>query len=55
MTTPDGSPDATLDDVIDPTEQATPDHREHGKATQRPDDDVLEQRTEHERDEVGEA
>lgn len=41
-----------LDDVIDPHEQTHPDHREHAKASNRPDDDELARRTEHERAEV---
>lgn len=41
--------DADLDDVMVPTEQAHPDHREHAKASDHPDDDELARRTEHER------
>lgn len=50
--TPTGAPDhdaPTLDDVMEPTETAVPDHRQHAKADPRPDDDDLERRTEHER------
>jgi hypothetical protein len=43
----------TLDDVLQTTEQATPDRREHAKASPRPDDDVLEERVEEERAAVG--
>lgn len=50
MTTPDDRPD--LDDVLDPHEEARPDHREHAKASPHPDDDALARRTEHERREV---
>lgn len=42
-------PRPTLDDVIEPEEQAVPIHTEHAKADPRPDDDDLERRTEHER------
>ncbi|KAF0957366.1 hypothetical protein [Rhodococcus sp. T7] len=38
-----------LDDVIDPTEQAPRDRREHGKSPDRLNDDYLEYRTEQER------
>jgi hypothetical protein len=38
-----------LDDVIDPTEQAPRDRREHGKSPDRLNDDYLEHRTEQER------
>lgn len=48
--TPDG--EATLDDVIEPEEQAVRHPREHAKADPRPDDDDLERRTEQERDMV---
>ena len=43
----------TLDDVIEPTEHPTPDHREHAKMPAHPDDEELERRTEHERVELG--
>jgi hypothetical protein len=43
----------TLDDVLEPTEQAIPDHRAHGKIGHRVNDDELERRTEQERVEVG--
>jgi hypothetical protein len=42
-----------LDDVMETTEDARPDRREHGKASPRPDDDELARRAEHERVEVG--
>ena len=53
MTTPEHDT-PTLTDVIEPTEQATPDHHEHGKTSPRPNDDYLEARTEHEREEITE-
>jgi hypothetical protein len=43
----------TLDDVIEPTEQAIPDRSEHGKMPAHPNDDELARRTEQERVEVG--
>jgi hypothetical protein len=43
----------TLDDVIEPTEQAIPDRHEHGKMPAHPNDDELARRTEHERVELG--
>jgi hypothetical protein len=43
----------TLDDVIEPTEQAVPDRYEHGKMPPHPNDDELARRTEHERVQVG--
>ena len=49
--TPSGE-DPTLDDVIDPEEQAIRHPREHAKADPRPDDDYLEHRTEQEREMV---
>jgi len=48
--TPD---EPTLDDVIEPTEQATPDHHAHGKIPKHLNDDELEHRTEEERVEAG--
>ncbi len=42
----------TLDDVIEPEEQAIRHPREHAKADPRPDDDYLEHRAEQERDMV---
>jgi hypothetical protein len=51
MTMPHDEP--SLDDVLEPEERAVPDHREHGKASPRPDDDELEVRTEFERREIG--
>ena len=47
MTEPHDTPG--LDDVIDPTEAAPKDRREHGKAPDRIDDDYLRYRTEQER------
>ena len=47
MTEPHDTPN--LDDVIDPTESAPRDRREHGKSPDRIDDDSLEYRTEQER------
>lgn len=38
-----------LDDVLPTTEQATPDHHEHGKMPAHPNDDALARRTEQER------
>jgi hypothetical protein len=43
----------TLDDVIEPTEQAVRDRHEHGKMPAHPNDDELAHRTEHERVELG--
>jgi hypothetical protein len=43
----------TLDDVLPVTEQAVPDHREHGKMPAHPNDDELDRRTEQERVELG--
>jgi hypothetical protein len=51
MTMPHDEP--SLDDVLVPEERAVPHHREHGKASPRPDDNELEERTEIERREVG--
>jgi hypothetical protein len=51
MTAPHDRPD--LDDVIEPTESAPHDRQEHGKASPRPNDDVLQHRTEQERQAVG--
>jgi hypothetical protein len=48
--TPD---DATLDDVIDPTEQTPRDRHEHAKTPPHLNDEELARRTEHERVEVG--
>jgi hypothetical protein len=42
----------TLDDVMIPTEEAHPDHKEHAKTPKHLDDNDLDARTEHERDEV---
>ncbi len=43
--------DATdLNDVMLPTEQVHPDHREHAKQPRHLDDDDLERRTQHERE-----
>jgi hypothetical protein len=43
----------TLDDVDIPSEDAHPDRREHAKMPHPPDDDDLERRAQHERDETG--
>jgi hypothetical protein len=43
----------TLDDVIVPEEHAVPDHHQHAKGYDRPNDDELERRTEHERIQAG--
>ncbi len=43
----------TLDDVMETTENAVPDHRAHAKTPEHLDDDELERRTEEEREEVG--
>ncbi len=48
QSTPDDNP--TLDDVIEPEEQAIRHPREHAKADPRPNDDYLEHRTEQERE-----
>ena len=50
MTTPDRP---TLDDVMDTEESAPRDRSEHGKGYDRPDDDMLQHRTEQERQAVG--
>lgn len=50
MTTPNDGP--TLDDVIVPEEHPTPDRTQHAKDP-HPSDEVLEHRTEHERQMVG--
>ncbi|MGA9872528.1 MAG: hypothetical protein WBQ44_15490 [Rhodococcus sp. (in: high G+C Gram-positive bacteria)] len=50
MTDPHNEP--TLDDVLIPTEEAHPDHREHAKTPKHIDDDELAARTEHEREEL---
>ena len=46
--TPDDAPD--LNDVMVPSEEVHPDHREHAKTSKHLDDDGLERRTEHERE-----
>jgi hypothetical protein len=51
MSEPQDEP--TLDDVIEPTEQAPRDRSFHGKQPPHLNDDELERRTEHERAEVG--
>jgi hypothetical protein len=48
----DPQPVPSLDDVIDPQESAPRDHTQHGKADPRPNDEVLEHRTEQERQAV---
>ena len=50
MTTPDRP---TLDDVMESTESAPPDHSQHAKGYDRPNDEALEHRTEQERQLVG--
>ena len=50
MTTPDDTP--TLDDVITPEETMSPDRTQHAKDP-HPSDEVLEHRTEQERQAVG--
>lgn len=52
MSTPDRP---TLDDVMEPTESAPPDHSEHAKGYDRPNDDALQHRTEQERQLVDSA
>ena len=51
MTTPPDRP--TLDDVMDTEESAPHARQEHAKADPRPNDDVLQHRTEQERQAVG--
>jgi hypothetical protein len=51
MTGPHDRP--TLDDVMDTEESAPRDRSAHGKADPRPNDEVLEHRTEQERQAVG--
>lgn len=43
----------TLDDVMTPSEQANPDHREHAKTPAHLNDDELARRTEQERVQAG--
>lgn len=50
MTEPD---EPTLDDVLTPSEQAIPDHREHAKTPKHLNDDELARRAEQERLEAG--
>jgi hypothetical protein len=50
MTTPDRP---TLDDVMDTEESAPRDRAEHAKGYDRPNDDMLQHRTEQERQAVG--
>ena len=50
MTTPDRP---TLDDVMDTEESAPRDRSEHAKGYDRPSDDMLQHRTEQERQAVG--
>ena len=49
--TPDDAPD--LNNVMVPTEEVHPDHREHAKQSIHVDDDELERRTQHEREIIG--
>jgi len=51
MTTPDDN--ATLDDVLETEESAPRDRSQHAKGYDRPDDDMLQHRTEQERQMVG--
>ena len=53
MTDQNDAPD--LDDVMTPTEDVTPDHREHAKEPKQLDDDALAQRAEHEQQLVDDA
>jgi hypothetical protein len=46
-------PREALDEVMETTEQATPDHTAHGKMPKHLNDDELQRRTEHERVEAG--
>jgi hypothetical protein len=46
------SDDATLDEILEPTETAHPDRREHAKMPHPVDDDELAERTQHEREEI---
>jgi hypothetical protein len=47
------APEPDLDDVMEPTESAPPDHSQHAKGYDRPNDEALEHRTEQERQLVG--
>jgi hypothetical protein len=51
MTSPNDEP--TLSDVMDTQESAPHDRSQHAKGYDRPDDDVLQHRTEQERQMVG--
>ena len=51
MTEPDEQPN--LDDVVETHEHPTRDRTQHGKQDPRPNDEVLEHRTEEERQAVG--
>jgi hypothetical protein len=51
MTEPHDTP--TLDDVMETEESAPHDRQEHAKGYDRPDDDLLQFRTEQERQAVG--
>jgi hypothetical protein len=51
MTSPHDQPN--LDDVMETHESAPHDRHAHGKASDRPDDDALQHRTEQERQDVG--
>jgi hypothetical protein len=42
--------EADLNEVMVPTEEVHPDHREHAKEAKHPSDEELEGRTQHERD-----
>ena len=50
MSTPE---QPNLDDVMETTESAIPDHHQHGKGYDRPNDEELAHRTEQERQLVG--
>jgi len=47
--------EANLNDVIETSEEAHPDHREHGKTPPRPSEAALETRTRHEQETVNET
>lgn len=46
------STEPTLEDVIEPREQSTPDHREHAKTPKHLNEGELEHRVETEREEL---
>ena len=51
MTAPDRD-EPTIDDVLEPTEDVRPDRRSHAKTPRHLDEDDLERRTQHEREEI---